>query len=194
MKVEGTHEASLQQDMKPQGGNNILAFVTPSLHLNCQEAMESHLVTIVFWSLLSRMTDGPFSTTCRIHGSSNIHGGPTTLPEDTYTLEDPDKSPTFRPFQHTLPHCSPEVHRTCWCVNYIAEHTRLKEGSTKVKEDWKYVAMVLDRLFLWIFTLAVLVGTAGIILQAPSLYDDREPLDKELSEVYQTHLINAKRY
>lgn len=64
----------------------------------------------------------------------------------------------------------------------------------QVKEDWKYVAMVLDRLFLWIFTLAVLVGTAGIILQAPSLYDDREPLDKELSEVYQTHLINTKRY
>ena len=25
--------------------------------------------------------------------------------------------------------------------------------------------MVLDRLFLWIFTVAVLVGTAGIILQ-----------------------------
>lgn len=39
------------------------------------------------------------------------------------------------------------------------------EDSVKVKEDWKYVAMVLDRLFLWIFTLAVLAGTAGIILQ-----------------------------
>jgi nicotinic acetylcholine receptor len=46
----------------------------------------------------------------------------------------------------------------------------------QVKEDWKYVAMVLDRLFLWIFTLAVLVGTAAIILQAPSLYDDRMPI------------------
>ena len=43
--------------------------------------------------------------------------------------------------------------------------------------------MVLDRLFLWIFTLAVCVGTAGIILQAPSLYDDRTPIDEEISHI-----------
>ena len=57
--------------------------------------------------------------------------------------------------------------------------------SPQAKEDWKYVAMVLDRLFLWIFTMAVVVGTAGIILQAPSLYDDRSPIDKELSDIGQ---------
>jgi len=45
------------------------------------------------------------------------------------------------------------------------------------------VAMVMDRLFLWIFTVAVLVGTAGIILQAPTLYDDRDPIDYRLSEI-----------
>ena len=45
------------------------------------------------------------------------------------------------------------------------------------------MAMVLDRLFLWIFTVAVLVGTAGIILQAPTLYDKRQPLDIRLSEI-----------
>lgn len=43
--------------------------------------------------------------------------------------------------------------------------------------------MVLDRLFLWIFTLAVLVGSAGIILQAPTLYDERAPIDVRLSEI-----------
>ena len=52
-----------------------------------------------------------------------------------------------------------------------------------MKEDWKYVAMVMDRLFLWIFTVAVLVGSAGIILQAPALYDDRAAIDVELSEI-----------
>lgn len=46
----------------------------------------------------------------------------------------------------------------------------------QIEEDWKYVAMVLDRLFLWIFTIACVVGTFGIVLQAPTLYDDRQPL------------------
>lgn len=61
----------------------------------------------------------------------------------------------------------------------------------KVKEDWKYVAMVLDRLFLWIFTLAVLVGTAGIILQAPTLYDDRIPIDKKFQEFATTTVVRC---
>jgi len=77
----------------------------------------------------------------------------------------------------------PEIHRALDGVRYIAECTMREEESVKVKEDWKYVAMVLDRLFLWIFTVAVLVGCAGIILQAPSLYDTREAIDLELSEI-----------
>jgi len=46
----------------------------------------------------------------------------------------------------------------------------------QIKEDWKYVALVLDRLFLWIFTTACLVGTFGIILQAPTIYDDKKSI------------------
>lgn len=43
--------------------------------------------------------------------------------------------------------------------------------------------MVLDRLFLWLFTIAVVVGTAGIILQAPTLYDTRVPIDITMSQI-----------
>lgn len=43
--------------------------------------------------------------------------------------------------------------------------------------------MVLDRLFLWIFTLACVVGTAMIIFKAPSLYDTRKPIDILISKV-----------
>ena len=49
----------------------------------------------------------------------------------------------------------------------------------QVKEDWQFVAMVLDRLFLWIFSAACVVGTFGIIIQAPTLYDMRPPLPIE---------------
>ncbi|KAL9893029.1 acetylcholine receptor subunit alpha-like isoform X2 [Glossina fuscipes] len=123
---------------------------------------------------------GPFGGSCQIHGPIP----PLTQSESDELTVVPDidaglsgiKSPILSNpvFSHTK--CPPRLHRTCFCAQFIAEHTKMQEDSTKVKEDWKYVAMVLDRLFLWIFTLAVLAGTAGIILQAPTLYDDRIPI------------------
>lgn len=36
---------------------------------------------------------------------------------------------------------------------------------SQVSEDWKYVAMVIDRLFLWIFVFVCVFGTLGMFLQ-----------------------------
>ncbi|KAF4532451.1 hypothetical protein B566_EDAN003026 [Ephemera danica] len=160
-----------------------------------------------------------FSASGSLRGSCQIHGPPPGSPpllltppplesvqvtpgltpaaqtplsvEETVAGGD-DKSPVLNnpAFSHSL--CPPEVHKSCFCVRFIAEHTRMLEESTKVKEDWKYVAMVLDRLFLWIFTLAVLVGTAGIILQAPTLYDDRIPIiERKFSEFATTTAVRC---
>ncbi|XP_034829520.1 acetylcholine receptor subunit alpha-like isoform X3 [Maniola jurtina] len=125
-----------------------------------------------------------FGGSCVVHGSSE--GGALPVPEEEALSPVPEPPPGF---SHSS--CPPEVHRTCFCVRFIAEHTRMLEDSTKVKEDWKYVAMVLDRLFLWIFTLAVLVGTAGIILQAPTLYDDRVPIDKHFNQIATSTLVRC---
>lgn len=67
--------------------------------------------------------------------------------------------------------------------SYRYQTTICSISQLQVKEDWKFVAMVLDRLFLWLFTIAVVVGTAGIILQAPTLYDTRAPIDIKMSEI-----------
>ncbi|KAF8765180.1 Acetylcholine receptor subunit beta-like 2 [Argiope bruennichi] len=72
---------------------------------------------------------------------------------------------------------APETQKAIESILFIAEHIRKEDEEESVIEDWKYVAMVLDRLFLWIFTIASLVGTCGILLQAPSLYDDRIPIE-----------------
>ena len=74
---------------------------------------------------------------------------------------------------------------------FIVCHTVLRAGLTtpsfsfgfQVIEDWKFIAMVLDRFFLWVFTATCLMGTVGIIMRAPSLYDPRIPIDEKLSEI-----------
>jgi len=81
------------------------------------------------------------TSSCKLHGDI-VNFAPGFNPEDDC---DEDR----------LGLC-PELLRAMEGVKYIAEVTRIVEDSNKVKEDWKYVAMVLDRLFLWIFTIAVI--------------------------------------
>ncbi|KAI5101852.1 neuronal acetylcholine receptor subunit alpha-4 precursor, partial [Silurus meridionalis] len=49
-------------------------------------------------------------------------------------------------------------------VQYIADHLRAEDTDFSVREDWKYVAMVIDRIFLWMFVLVCILGTLGLFL------------------------------
>lgn len=51
------------------------------------------------------------------------------------------------------------------------------------------MAMVLDRLFLWIFTAACILGTIGIIFRAPSLYDTTRPIDVVYSKIAKAKMM-----
>ncbi|XP_026103500.1 neuronal acetylcholine receptor subunit alpha-2-like [Carassius auratus] len=59
---------------------------------------------------------------------------------------------------------SPSVLQALEGVHYIAEHLRAEDADFSVKEDWKYVAMVIDRIFLWMFIIVCLLGTIGLFL------------------------------
>ncbi|KAK9391063.1 neuronal acetylcholine receptor subunit beta-2 [Crotalus adamanteus] len=50
-------------------------------------------------------------------------------------------------------------------VRFIADHMKSEDNDQSVSEDWKYVAMVIDRLFLWIFIFVCVFGTIGMFLQ-----------------------------
>ena len=100
-------------------------------------------LTILIFYLPVRARKSSFNldtTSCRLHGDFGRF-------EDSH-LDSHLDSPE--------PGLCPELLRAVEGVKYIAEVTRIMEESNKVKEDWKYVAMVLDRLFLWIFTIAVI--------------------------------------
>lgn len=90
-----------------------------------------------------------------------------------------------------LSHCPVSILRwnttNIWPFNLYDVQFRFYEirfsFSSQEIRDWKYVAMVMDRLFLFIFSTACFTGTLSIFLYAPSLYDHRKPLVFDDSQV-----------
>lgn len=41
----------------------------------------------------------------------------------------------------------------------------------QTREDWKYVAMVIDRLQLYMFFIVTTAGTVGILMDAPHIFE-----------------------
>lgn len=64
-------------------------------------------------------------------------------------------------------------------VRYIAEKMKSEDDDEGIIEDWKYVAMVIDRLFLWIFVLVCVVGTLGLFMQ-PLFQTHNTPIVEEM--------------
>ena len=49
----------------------------------------------------------------------------------------------------------------------------------QVKDDWVYLAMVVDRFLLWIYIALSFLCTMGLLLNAPALFDDRPDLGRK---------------
>ncbi|XP_048088187.1 neuronal acetylcholine receptor subunit alpha-3-like [Alosa alosa] len=60
---------------------------------------------------------------------------------------------------------SPEIKQAIESVKYIAENMRNRNKAKEVEDDWKYVAMVIDRIFLWVFVTVCVLGTLGLFKQ-----------------------------
>ncbi|XP_056134059.1 neuronal acetylcholine receptor subunit beta-4 [Lampris incognitus] len=66
-------------------------------------------------------------------------------------------------------------------VRFVADHMMGDDDDQSIIEDWKYVAMVVDRMFLWIFVIVCVVGTLGLFLQ-PLFQNQIVPTQQPSSE------------
>ncbi|XP_040572119.1 acetylcholine receptor subunit alpha-like 1 [Lepeophtheirus salmonis] len=78
---------------------------------------------------------------------------------------------------------NPALEKAMNALKFVAQHVKNEDNFESFSDDWKYVAMVLDRILLWVFTVACVFGTAGIIMAAPSHQDTRQPIDIQFSKV-----------
>jgi len=63
------------------------------------------------------------------------------------------------------------AYRAAQAVEFIAEHLRNDDEYVQIREDWKFVAMVVDRLQLCVFFIVTTVGTLGILMDAPHIFE-----------------------
>ncbi|XP_035285139.1 neuronal acetylcholine receptor subunit beta-2-like isoform X1 [Anguilla anguilla] len=96
--------------------------------------------------------------------------GVGSAPLQTSSLTRPGKQPSPQPSppiltQALLGQACPGFEEAVEGVRFIANHMKGEDEDQSVSEDWKYVAMVIDRLFLWIFVFVCVVGTLGMFLQ-----------------------------
>ena len=50
-------------------------------------------------------------------------------------------------------------------IDIIAQNIREEERVLQSEQDWKFVAMVIDRCFLWVFVLVCIIGTTTLFVQ-----------------------------
>lgn len=65
-------------------------------------------------------------------------------------------------------------------ILFIADTIKNEDDENSAIEDWESMSMVVDRLFLWLFFLLCTFGSVIILALAPSLYDQRAPIDDKL--------------
>lgn len=69
------------------------------------------------------------------------------------------------------------IEKTIHNILFIKTHMQRQDEFDAEDQDWGIVAMVLDRMFLWVFGAAAVVGSFMILTESPSLFDPIQPID-----------------
>ncbi|CAI5449741.1 unnamed protein product [Caenorhabditis angaria] len=87
---------------------------------------------------------------------------------------------------------SPEAQRAVDAIEFITENRRDEEITKQFRDDWKFIASVVDRFLLYGFFGATLGGTIGIVFSAPSVFetfDENQQLAK-LKNLFEMGIAN----
>ncbi|XP_017291532.1 cholinergic receptor, nicotinic, beta 1 (muscle) like [Kryptolebias marmoratus] len=69
----------------------------------------------------------------------------------------------------------PNLKSAIAAVTYVAEQLRKQDTDDSMTGDWQFIALVVDRLFLWLFVVITTLGTLAVFLDASFNYTPDDP-------------------
>uniref|UniRef100_A0A3B4C9A6 Cholinergic receptor, nicotinic, beta 1 (muscle) like n=2 Tax=Pygocentrus nattereri TaxID=42514 RepID=A0A3B4C9A6_PYGNA len=60
----------------------------------------------------------------------------------------------------------PDLKSAIAAITYMAEQLKKQDVNDTITDDWQYIAIVVDRLFLWLFVIITTLGTLAMFLDA----------------------------
>ncbi|KAM9827373.1 cholinergic receptor, nicotinic, beta 1 (muscle) like [Neosynchiropus ocellatus] len=69
----------------------------------------------------------------------------------------------------------PNLKSAIAAVTYMADQLKKQDVDDTMTDDWQYIALVVDRLFLWLFVIITTLGTLAMFLDASFNYTPDEP-------------------
>ncbi|XGW29865.1 hypothetical protein V3C99_009146, partial [Haemonchus contortus] len=103
-----------------------------------------------------------------------------------------DGAPLIRISHPSCEDLSPDAQRAVDAIEFITENMKDDETTKQYRDDWKYIAMVVDRILLYGFFGITLGGTIGILFSAPTIFervDEKKHLQK-LIQLYKQGLLD----
>uniref|UniRef100_A0A1I7X706 Neur_chan_LBD domain-containing protein n=1 Tax=Heterorhabditis bacteriophora TaxID=37862 RepID=A0A1I7X706_HETBA len=97
-----------------------------------------------------------------------------------------ENAPLIRISHPSCEDLTPEAQRAVDAIEFITENMKDDETTKQYRDDWKYVAMVVDRLLLYGFFGITLGGTIGILFSAPTVFE-RVDEEKQLQKLIQLY-------
>lgn len=80
------------------------------------------------------------------------------------------------------------ISNICNDLAVVANHYKQEDFIDGQKDDWRYIGIVIDRLFFWVFSIVIVLGTLACLLNAPALYDTTIPVE----QLYRLGLVGNK--
>ncbi|KAG7465311.1 hypothetical protein MATL_G00175040 [Megalops atlanticus] len=90
----------------------------------------------------------------------------------------PDSTVQLQRFLDSENYClilPPDLKSAIAAVTYMAEQLRRQDTDDTMTGDWQYIAIVVDRLFLWLFVVITTLGTLALFLDASFNYTPDQP-------------------